>query len=237
MTARRPGRRLPTTRWTIVLAAGDGRREALQALCATYWCPGYGWLRSQGLPAQAAEDVLQSFFEGLLRRGDLARVSPESGRFRGWFLTGLRHAWSHWRAHGAARKRGGGAVHLPIDAIAAEQRLAADQHADAAERAYDRRWAEAMLDTAREAVAGHYTSPGRARLFAALRPLIEGRALERSYAALAAELDMTEGAVKVAAHRLRRRFGAAVRQAVADTVVDPAEVDDEPAYLRTLLGA
>lgn len=231
-----------TTRWSVVQAAGDGDREvaraALETLCASTWYPLYAFARREGLGRDDAADAVQSFLARLLDRGDLHRVDRERGRFRTWLLSCFRHHLANERERERAQKRGGGRAPIPIDAAEADARYGREP-ADGAtpERTYRRAWALALLDRAFDALRGEYAGRGQGELFDALRGslLEDGPAPPR--AALAERLGTSEGALNVAAHRLRERFRVRLRAEIAQTVGHAAEVDAELEELFAALGA
>ena len=229
-----------TTRWTLVAAAqGAGTPEAQAALadlCRLYWYPLYAYVRRRGHDHHQAQDLTQAFFARLLEKNDLTAADQTRGRFRSFLLTACQHFLLNQLDHDTARKRGGGKAHVPLDFAGADGRYAAEPaHDDTPERLFDRRWALELLDQALAELRQEYAAAGEAkqRLFEALSPVVGGEA-EASYTQVGEKLGMSEGAVKVAAHRLRKRCRELLREAVAQTVADPAEVDEE---LRHLLAA
>ena len=227
-----------TTRWSLVLRAGGApspeASEALEELALRYWFPLYAYARRRGLDDEGARDLVQGFFARLLERRDLEGVSPERGRFRAYLLAGVKHFLVNERERAGTLKRGGDREHLSIDTRDADTRFGLEPTDDATpERHFERAWAHAVLERAMDRLAADYAERGKSALFERLRGLLtEGD--DTPYAELAAEHGMTEGAVKVAVHRLRQRFGEKLRAEVADTVPDPADVEDE---LRQLFGA
>jgi RNA polymerase sigma-70 factor (ECF subfamily) len=219
----------PTTCWSVVLAArglprGDAR-AALETLCAAYWFPLYAFIRGRGHPAHAAEDLTQSFFARLIEKGVLDAVDRNKGRFRAFLLATCKDFLSNHRDRENCQKRGGGRRFVPIDA---EDRLAAGWEQDLTPEAlFDRRWALALLDRVLNRLAGEMERAGRAPLLDRLKPALLGDDQALSYAAVAEQLGMTEGAVKVAAHRLRGRYRDILRDEIARTVAEPADIDDE----------
>lgn len=227
----------PTTRWSVVLTAAtrDGApRRALHELCAAYWPPLFAYLRRTGMTVEDAEDTVQGFVSSLLDGPAIAHVDRERGRFRSYLLGALRNYLSHQRERERAAKRGGGTapVSLSTDSRAVECALEIPD-GRTPEAAYAHAWAMSMLGRAEAALARHYQSRGRSELFEALRPtLLSDQA--PPYREIAADLGMTEGAARVAAHRIRARFGACLREEVADTVSSEAEVEAE---LRAIMEA
>ncbi|KAB2964478.1 MAG: hypothetical protein F9K16_04190 [Thermoanaerobaculia bacterium] len=231
----------PVTQWSVVAAAarsGDSAaRAALATLLTRYRAPLVLYARHRGY-GDAAEDRVQDFFVHLLERDTLARARRERGRFRSFLLACFRYHLADQLDRARAVRRGGGAEHTALDAdAAATLRSSGDAGSDAEtpESLYARRWALATLEHALAAVEREYVRNGRQAVFAALRGALDGE-LEESYAELAARLGSTAGALKVAVHRLRRRFAAALRAAVAATVVRPEQVDDELRFLVRSLG-
>ena len=235
--AQRAGaRQFRTTRWSLVRrasSAGSGGRRALEELCTQYWYPLYADLRRRGRSPDDAQDLTQGFFADLLSRGDLAQVDPQLGRFRSFLSSALRNFVSKSDAARRTLKRGGGRAPLPFDFEQAEERLRREpEDTRTPETAFAARWARALLDGVFEELRQLYAARGELELFEALSAGLGGEGLP--YAALAKELDRSEGALKTAASRLKARFGATLRTRVAETLDDPGDVDDE---LRSLFGA
>lgn len=234
-------RRFGTTHWSVVLAAQSPHlpesREALQNLCRCYWYPLYAYVRRRGHPAHEAQDLTQEFFATLLEKNYLQSADRERGRFRTFLLTAVSRFLSkqHDRSHAA--KRGGGKKPWSIDFAAGEERYH-HEPADTwtAERLFERRWALTVLESVLARLAERYATEGKAELFERLRDYITSDAAGASYADTASSLGMTEGAVKVAVHRLRRRYRDILRQEIAATVGSPDEVDDELNRLFEALG-
>jgi RNA polymerase sigma-70 factor (ECF subfamily) len=231
--------RFPTTHWSRVIAAGDpdgpGARESLGALCTSYWYPLYAYIRRRGHTPEQAQDLTQDFFTWVLERELFAKADPERGRFRA-FLRAVcarylcnQHEWAN------ARKRGGGRLLVSIDALEAEGRYASELADESTpERIFDRTWALTLLDRVLDQLRREYDDAGRGATFDELRSLLVEGSSAAPYATIAARLNTTEGAVRVAAHRLRRRYGMLLRREIAATVDDPAEIDGE---IRALFAA
>jgi RNA polymerase sigma-70 factor (ECF subfamily) len=233
-------RRFRTTRWSLVVAARGGdlveARQALSDLCAAYWYPLYAFVRRKGCNSDDARDVVQGFIAQLIERGDLASVDRQKGKFRSFLMASCEHFLAHERERARARKRGGGRVPVSIDRLEAEGRYAREvAHGLTAERLYERRWALTVLGNVLERLGAEMLRSGRSRQFEALRPALLGSAERVSYARIAAELGSTEDAARAAAHRLRRRYRVLLRDEVAHTVSDPAEVEAEIQSLFTAL--
>jgi DNA-directed RNA polymerase specialized sigma24 family protein len=229
----------PTTRWSQVIAAGDradpAARQALADLCAVYWYPLYAFARRKGHPSEEAADLVQGTFVNLLDRNGLAAVVPERGRFRSFLMAACAHHLADCRDRDRAAKRGGGQVLIPFDRLDAEGRYLAEPADELTpERLFERRWATSLLDRAIGRLEAESAESGKAALVSQLLPTLTGGRGEVPLAALAANLGITEGAVKMAASRLRKRYGEILREEIALTVADPAEVGDE---IRALFAA
>ena len=234
--------RFPTTHWSRVILAGDPdaplAKESLAALCGAYWYPLYAYIRRRGYDPEKAKDLTQDFFARALEKGLLGQANPARGRFRSFLRTvcadflANRRDWEH------ARKRGGGRTILPIDAAGAEGQYAREL-ADGLtpERIFDRSWALTLLGRVLDQLGREYDEAGKRATFEALRGVLEGDAAATVYAAVAARLGTTEGAARVAAHRLRRRYGDLLRQEIGATLANPDEIDDEIRDLFAALGA
>lgn len=236
------GRVFATTRWTVVLQAGgptsEGSTQALEQLCRTYWYPLYSFARRSGVPPHDAEDLTQSFFAYLLERDVIARADRERGRFRNFLLASFKHYHANQRAHRAAAKRGGGRAIVSFDEMAAEQRYQHEPRSDLTpEKLYDQKWAASLLDQVMLNLQGEYQALGKGAQFRVLRRVIWGARIEGGYEALAREAGLSEGAFKVAVHRLRARFKECLRLEVAQTVATPGEVDDELRHLLAAVGS
>ena len=228
-----------TTHWSVVLAAGQKdlpqAAEALEKLCRTYWYPLYAYVRRKGYAPEDAEDLTQDFFARLLQKDFPAGIKPDGGKFRSYLLTALNHFLvNDWEAR-QTRKRGGGATVFSLDGLDAEARYALEA-ADPAtpESLYERRWAATLLEQVRHRLREEYSAEGKAELFERLQPCLTGTERLIAYDELAAQLGTTEGAVKMAVLRLRKRYGYLLRMEIAQTVVTPEEVAEE---IRALIAA
>jgi RNA polymerase sigma-70 factor (ECF subfamily) len=239
-----PGdRAFATTRWSIVLAAQDGRnahhgesavRTALGELCQRYWYPLYAFVRRQGHAPHDAQDLTQEFFARLIEKQWLASVVPDRGRFRSWLLASMRHFLANeWNRLGA-QKRGGGALVLSLDETNAEGRYLHEppDPLDAAQL-FERRWALTLLDEVLARLRTEMEAAGKSAHFEALKPALTGEPIAHTEAA--ARLGMSEGSVRVTVHRLRERYRELLRAAVADTVDSPAEIEAELQHLFAAL--
>jgi RNA polymerase sigma factor (sigma-70 family) len=227
-----------TTRWSQVLAARDDSkdgRRALEALARAYWPPLYAYARKNGCDREEAADRVQGFFVELLATPFLERADATRGRFRAYLVTAFRRFLLDESAKVRAAKRGGGATMIEIDLAAAENRCAAlVSSAPSPEAAFERGFALAVLDRALERLRDEYQARDDELLFTALRPLLV--APDDGAIARAAEtIGASEGATRVALHRLRSRYRAALRATVADTVAEGGDVDDELRALREVL--
>jgi RNA polymerase sigma factor (sigma-70 family) len=225
-----------TTRWSVVLAAGHGdpakSRDALETLCRAYWYPLYAFARRRGADRHRAEDLVQGFFAALLEKGWVEDADPSRGRFRAFLATAFARFDAKEHERDAAAKRGGGRVVLGLDFEGGESQFSREpSDMLTPERAFERRWALTLLSRALARTEAEFADAPRADLFAALLPFIGGRGDARPYAEIAARLGMTDGAVKVAVHRLRARHREHLRAEIRDTVPDDASVDDEIAHL------
>jgi RNA polymerase sigma factor (sigma-70 family) len=228
----------PTTRWTLVIAAGDPQRKearsALSSLCEQYWYPLYAYLRRRGYPAEQAQDLTQEFFVRVLEGRYLDRADPVKGRFRSFILTSLKFFVADEEDRQRARKRGGGRL-VPLEFSSGEERYQREPvHDETPERIFERRWALSLLDLVIQKLRDEFVHHGRPDHFEQLKVFLLGQS-DAPYAALAREMNTSEGALKVAIHRLRKRYRELLRQEIADTVADPAEVESELRYLAAVL--
>jgi len=228
-----------TTHWSMVLAAGQRAspeaEAALAELCQRYWYPLYVYVRRRVGDLHQARDLTQEFFARLLEKRSLARADPERGRFRSFLLTALQHFLTNEWHKGQAQKRGGGRRVLPFDFEAKDSTARHEPaHQWTPERLYERQWALTLLDRVLTELRVEYDTAGKARLFEQLKDFLGGETKTSTYAAAAAALDMSEGALRVAAHRLRKRYRELLRHEVAQTVADDADIEDE---IRALFAA
>jgi RNA polymerase sigma-70 factor (ECF subfamily) len=214
-------------------ASSDRGKAALEQLCRTYWRPIYGYLRHRGFTLHDAEDLTQQFLADLLQRDGLDTVHPSKGRFRSFLLASINNFLSNVRDRQLAAKRGGGQPHLSLSDPAVEATYLSER-ADhlTPELLYDRHWALTVLDKVHERLEEEMVAFGKSERIQALAGFLPGRHSRRTYAEVAAGLNLSEGSVKVEVHRLRGRFRKLLRQEIAATVQAPHEVDDE---LRQLI--
>jgi RNA polymerase sigma-70 factor (ECF subfamily) len=210
----------------------------LATLCAAYWYPLYAYVRRQGYSADQAEDLTQGFFARVLEKDVLRGVDRAKGTFRSFLLACLRHYLANERDRPRARKRGGGQRLLPLDFLDAETRYKREpSHTLTPERLYERQWALTLLDLVLNRLQQEMASAGRGMQFDKLKVFLTGETAELSYHEVGASFGLSEGAVKVAVHRLRRRCRELLREEIGRLVGDPADIDAEIRSLFTALGS
>ncbi len=220
-----------TTSWSMVQAAADdqsdGVADALADLCQQYWYPLYAFVRRKGFDSNQAEDLTQSFFAELLEKKRLQHAEPSRGSFRSFLLTSMGNfIANHWRTE-CAQKRGGGQKILSIDYVHADHRYSRQLASElTAEKIFERNWALSILEQTLAAVGSQYEQSGKREIFDLLQGFLTGID-DLPYAELSCKTGMREGALKVAIHRLRQRYGQQLRLQIARTVLDPAEVEQE----------
>ncbi len=229
--------RFATTRWSLVQAAQrddeSASRSALGQLCELYWSPIYSFICRRGSDLDRAQDLTQEFFARLLEHDGLTSADAAKGRFRSYLLGACQHFLANQHDFETAQKRGGGVTPCPLSSLNADSRSGLEPaDGDTPEQAFERRWALAMLEQTLTGLRAEYAEAGKEVIFERLKGSLTGDS--GSYASVAADLGLTEGAVKVAAHRLRQRYRERLRAAIADTVQSPDEVDDE---IRALFAA
>jgi RNA polymerase sigma factor (sigma-70 family) len=234
--------RFETTRWSVVLAARTGEsaesRDALERLCTAYWFPVYAFVRRQGFGAEEARDLTQGYFARLIERRDLKDVDPALGRFRSFLLASVKHFLSNELDRERAKKRAPERPLLSLDAQDAESRYRFEPADDLTpEKLFERKWAVTVLERALARLGKEWSDPDRRKKFETLRGFLVGDPPGSSYRELGEKLAISEDAVKVTVHRLRRRFGDLLRGEIADTVREPEDVDDEIRYLLGTLRA
>jgi len=224
--------RFTTTHWSVVLAAGPPEsshyQEALETLCETYWFPLYAYLRCYGYNAHQAEEYTQAFFANLLEKRGLRLVDPKHGKFRSFMLAALKHFLADERGRRLARKRGGDWKALSLNFENAEtQYVVEPAHDLSPEKLFEKSWALTVLERTMARLKAESAATGKQKLFDRLKACLIGLGDSISYRQMATELNMTEGAVKVAMHRLRRRYRELLRDEIAQTVTTTDEVDEE----------
>lgn len=229
-----------TTHWSVVRTAGDlsaaGANAALESLCSRYWQPLYAYVRRMGRNPADAQDLTQAFFARLLAGNMFAQADPARGRFRTLLLTSLKHFLANEWEKARSLKRGGGMIPIPLDFDTAETRYGQPpSREESPDRAFDRQWALSILDVVLTRLRREYADCGREALFLGLRETLTGARAETPYRSLAVQLGLSEGAVKIAAHRLRHRYRELLREEVARTLADPSEVEVELRHLFAAL--
>jgi RNA polymerase sigma-70 factor (ECF subfamily) len=232
------GAAFTTTHWSVVLQAqgeSPAAQEALEKLCRTYWWPLYGFVRRNGYKPEEAQDLTQGFFALLLERRDLDVVRREKGRLRSYLLVSLKNFLAKAKRRKLAVKRGEGQALVPLDELLARERADLEPaNTLSADRIYERRWALTLLEEVLTRLESEYRSAGNAKLFERLNEFLSDEA-GRSQAEVAAELGMTENAVKQAFHRLRQRYRQLLRDEIAQTVAVPGDVEDELRHFISVL--
>jgi RNA polymerase sigma-70 factor (ECF subfamily) len=224
-----------------VVAAGDQAaaeaREPLELLCAAYWRPIFAYLRRHGADHEHALDLTQGFFAVLIEKNYVGDARRERGRFRTFLLTALQHFAANEADRERALKRGGGTVTVPLDGLGEDglERIE-PAHGETPEKIYDRQWARTLIEAGLARLREEMGASERVRRFERLVPFLLGEN-DTGFRQAAADLGMRENAVKVAAHRLRQRLRALLREEVARTVADPDQVDDELRHLLASLAA
>jgi RNA polymerase sigma-70 factor (ECF subfamily) len=234
-----PGDIFATTHWTVVLAAGKRSTpqsdRALEELCRTYWFPLYAYVRRHGHTKEDAEDLTQAFFARFLGKNDLAGLNAERGRFRAFLLASLKHFLANEWDKSRRQKRGGGLTPLSLDWQTADTQFQiADPAEPSPDKAFDREWAVALLAKVIERLRTECEADGREKQFEQLKIFLTAGKGALSHAAAAKTLGMDEGAARVAVYRLRKRYRQLLRDEIAQTLADAADVDEE---MRALFGA
>ncbi|HWX21437.1 MAG TPA: sigma-70 family RNA polymerase sigma factor [Candidatus Binatia bacterium] len=229
-----------TTQWTQVLEArGDSpeAKAALSDLCAAYYAPVFAFIRRNAAQEDSAKDLTQEFFTRLLARQGIATVDPQRGRFRSFLLGAVKHFLADMRDHAHRLKRGAGQLMETVEpgTDTSPGLQVADPNAPSPDREFDRKWALTLLDRALAALAREHEASGKADHFETLKPWLTGDTENISQADAAARLGLNEGAVKVAIHRLRRRFREVIKSEIGQTVSERAQVEAEMHYLLEAL--
>ena len=235
------GARFTTTRWSVVLAAQRDStpqaREALTRLCESYWHPLYSYLRRSGYTADQSQDFTQAFFTRILEKQTLRNADPERGRFRSFLLASLKNFVANEHAREHAKKRGGAQPPLSLSFESAEEQYQIDPPSDETpDKTFDRQWALTLLENVLKRLRHELESAGKERQFERLKVFLTGETPGVGYAEIWSQLEMSEGAVKVAVHRLRRRFRTLLQDEIAQTVSSPDEVEDEMRHLWSAVG-
>lgn len=236
----RPARRFATTRWSLIQQARQGHdtpaRAALEELCHAYWLPVYAFMRRQTRDLHEAQDWTQGFFASLLSRDALAQLTPECGRFRSFLLAAARNFSSNERDKKNAIVRGGHVFVLSLDYVEVEEKLARElSTTTTAEGLFERQWALAVLDQVLRQLREEYNSTGRSELFDNLAGQLSGTTSDGVLTELAIQLQMSPEAVRIALHRLRKKYRLLLRNEIGQTTDSPDDVDDEIRYLFAVL--
>jgi RNA polymerase sigma-70 factor (ECF subfamily) len=223
----------------MVLSAGrkssPHSERALAELCQTYWYPLYAFVRRRGTTKEDAEDLVQTFFARFLEKNYLEGLAAERGKFRAFLLASLKHFLANEWDRAQAQKRGGGAEHLSLNWQDADERFHLDPPDPTnPERLFDREWALALLDRVITRLAAECARDGKAELFAHAKGFLTVGSAAIPYGEAAKQLGVDEGALRVAVHRLRKRYRELLRDEIAQTLAEPGQVDEE---LRSLLAA
>jgi len=230
-----------TTHWSVVLEAqgeSPAAQEALEKLCRIYWRPIYAFVQRQGIGSEEAKDITQGFFADLLERKSLNAVRREKGHFRSYLLGALKHFLADERRRAMAMKRGKGQKFMPFEELSADERSETEP-ADPVtpEQIYERRWASTVLERVLRRSKDEYRAAGNAALFDYLKQLLPDEPGAPSQADIAAQLGMTENAVRQAFHRFRQRYQSLLREEIAHTVATPGDIEDELRHLIAVVRA
>ncbi len=229
-----------TTHWSMVLRAGDQRlpesASALEKLCGGYWYPLYAFVRRQGHSVHAAQDLTQEFFSRLLETNSLASVHPDKGRFRTFLIASLKHFLINEWKRSRRQKRGGGQIHFSLDEEIAEGRYQNEPVENLTpEKAFERRWAETLLQCVLDRLRDEWERKDTARHFEDMKPfLLDGKGSARM-ADVAARLGVTGASLKWAVSKLRQRYREIFREEIAHTVSCKEDIDDEIRHLFSVL--
>jgi len=241
------GGRFVSTQWSLVISAGrrssPDAEQALSLLCAAYWQPLYAYVRMRGYAVADAQDLTQSFFARVLDKDYLRQADRERGRFRSFLLASLKHFLANEWDRQHTSKRSGDLTSVSLEGLSsAEKQFKFDSVARqlTPEQLYEQRWALILLDQTINRLAAEFEKAGKTTLFEHLKPFLTGADDKIPYSQVATEVQMTEGAVKVAIHRLRQRYRDLLREEIAETLADPSaqdEIEDEIRYLMAALSS
>lgn len=229
-----------TTHWSLIRLAGSGSSPdalaALGSLFRAYWYPAYAHARRCGQDPASAQDIVQDVFYALLSNDQLAAVGPGRGRFRSHLLAAINHHIANEWHRGRRQKRGGGSPHIALDSLEAEERFALEptDHRTP-ETLFDHQWALTVLDRATARLRREWETAGKAQAFDQLQPYLAGDHQAPPQNEVAARLGLGEGAIRVAIHRMRRRYRELVRDEIAPTVAGEDEIEDEIRHLMIAL--
>lgn len=233
--------RFKTTQWSVIVAASQTRadpasHEALESLCRNYWYPVFAFIQRSGRSREDALDLTQGYFTVLMEKGLLRAADRERGRFRSFLLATVKQFLSDERKRDGALKRGGAASFVSLTAASDEERdrSVADER-ESPEQAFERQWAMTVFRKARRNLAREFEESGKQDHYRLLEGHLSGDRAARSYAEIADELGLSEGAIKMAVQRLRKRFGRLLREEIAQTVVDETDLDAEVRHLLAVI--
>ena len=231
--------RFDTTHWSVLVTAqgeSPAAHEALEKICRSYWRPLYGFVRAQGLASHDAQDIVQEFFAGLLRRQNFRTIRQEKGRLRSYLLVSLKRFLASERHRANAGKRYQITLAIPLDELLASERADFDLAQTATpDELYERRWILTLLEQVLARLEAEYRSAGKESLFYRVKDSLVGDGHGQLQAEIAAELGMTENAVNQAFHRFRQRYRVLLREEIAMTVAQPGEVEDELRHFASVL--
>ncbi|MDB6028388.1 MAG: rna polymerase sigma factor region 2 [Verrucomicrobiales bacterium] len=234
----KPGEVFATTHWTVVLAAGKRStpqsENALEQLCKTYWFPLYAYVRRRGYSKEDAEDLTQAFFARFLEKNYLEGLSAECGRFRAFLLASLKHFLINEWKRSNRQKRGGGETILSLDWGTADTQFQVAAAVASPDQEFDREWAIALLAKVIERLQMEWEVDGRSEAFKELKIFLSSGKGTIPYSQPAKILGVEEGAVRVAVHRLRKRYRQLLTEEISQTLADPTQVDEE---MRALFAA
>ncbi|MCI0539235.1 MAG: ECF-type sigma factor [Verrucomicrobiales bacterium] len=231
-----PARNFRTTHWSVVLLAGQAdlaqSAQALEILCRTYWYPVYSFIRHKGYDVHETHDLTQAFFARLIEKNYVEAADSEKGKFRTFLLTAVTRFLANEQDRAHALKRGGGDTALSLDEEDAEGRFLHEPiHGQAPDKLYDQAWARQVLSVVLDRLRAEFDRAGRTNRFEELKTFLVDDKGALSYAEAAARLGLTPSAVKTGIHRLRQRYAQLIREEIAQTVDDPAQVETEIQYL------
>jgi RNA polymerase sigma-70 factor (ECF subfamily) len=235
-------RRFTTTQWSLVDAAADSAnpdsQKALAELCQIYWAPVYAYIRLRGNDPDASQELTQSFFTQFLDKKWVKEARSERGKFRTFLLASVKHHMANERDRSQTQKRGGGMLEIRLDFAQAESLLSlepVDRHTP--ETLFEKRWAVSVLKQAMGRLEREMVGSRNRERFVRLKPFLTGETTGTSYKDLAAELEISETAVKSTIYRLRREYGNHLREEVSQTLTDPSTLDEEIRFLLAASGS
>jgi len=237
-STRETPRIFPVTRWSVVLAARQSSPEAaaaLETICQAYWYPLYAYVRRCGQSPHDAQDLTQEFFCRLLEKRWLDSADREKGRLRSFLIIALKKFMINEWNRAYAQRRGGGQTHAQIDTTFAESRFAADPHSLAPEETFDRQWALTLISLTTQRLRDEFRVAGKPGDYDALKNCLLADRGAIDYATVARELSVTEGAARVAVHRLRKRFREIYREEISQTLAEGADLEAELRHLAAAL--